>query len=174
MNQSALNRTDGTESEVQRDDTEALAKTAELRAADLALLILRVGLGVVFIAHGCQKVFGWFGGHGLAGTVAMMHGRLGIPVPLAYIASFTELLGGLAVLLGLFTRMGALGIAVVMSVAIATVHWKNGFFLDKQGFEYPFALLCMALSLVAAGPGRISIADIEGGLIRGRHEKSRA
>jgi putative oxidoreductase len=173
MNLSTARQTDTTAYVGHRDDTEAVAKSAALTATDWGLLILRIGLGVIFVAHGCQKVFGWFGGHGLEGTAAMMHGGLGIPVPLAYVASFTELLGGLAVLLGLFTRIGAAGIAVVMVVAIATVHWKNGFFLEKQGFEYPMALLAMALSLIVAGPGRIAIADLEGRLIGSRHEKGR-
>ena len=131
-----------------------------MSAADWGLLFLRIGLGIVFVAHGSQKVFGWFGGPGLAGTVGFM-GQMGIPVPLAYIAAFTELLGGLGVLLGVLTRTAALGLAITMLVAIFTVHLPHGFFADKQGFEYPFALLMIALALIATGPGHFSLGDWE-------------
>jgi putative oxidoreductase len=133
-----------------------------LTAADWGLLFLRIALGIVFIAHGAQKVFGWFGGPGLAGTVGFMHGKLGIPVPLAYLASFTEFFGGLAVLFGFLGRLAALGLSINMLVAIFTVHLPNGFFLGKkEGFEYAFALLGMALCVLFAGPGRIALADFE-------------
>src|ERR1041385_6864209 len=106
-----------------------------LSALDWGLLFLRIGLGVVFFAHGAQKVFGWFGGPGLAGTVGLM-GQMGIPAPPAYIAAFTEFFGGLAVLLGVLTRLASLGLAINMLVAIFHVHLANGFFADKKGFEY--------------------------------------
>ena len=131
-----------------------------MTATDWGLLFLRIGLGVIFFAHGAQKVFGWFDGPGLAGTVGMM-GKMGIPAPLAYIASFTELLGGLGVLLGVLTRLASLGLAINMLVAIFLVHLPNGFFADKKGFEYPFALLMMALALFAMGPGHLAAGDWE-------------
>lgn len=143
-------------------------ENAEVRvvsATDWALLILRVALGIVFVAHGCQKVFGLFGGDGLAGTAAKMHAGMGVPAPLAYVASFTELLGGLGVLLGVLARLGGVGIAIVMVVAMTQVHMKNGFFLPG-GFEYTFALLGMALALVVAGPGKIAVGDFEARLFQ--------
>jgi putative oxidoreductase len=134
-------------------------------AADYGLLIVRLALGVIFFAHGAQKVFGWFGGPGLANTVGFFHG-MGIPAPLAYLASFTELLGGIAVLLGLLSRLAALGLAVNMLVAIFHVHLSNGFFAEHKGFEFPLALLAMSLLLVLTGPGRLAIADMEPSWLR--------
>lgn len=131
-----------------------------ITATDWGLLALRLALGVIFIAHGGQKVFGWFGGHGLANTVAGM-GQMGIPAPLAYLAAFTEFFGGVAVVIGLLTRLASLGLAVVMIVAIAQVHLKNGFFLENKGFEYNIALLGMAVALVLTGPGRLAFGDFE-------------
>ena len=142
----------------------ARTETVALTAKDWGLLFLRIGLGIVFIAHGGQKVFGWFGGPGLAGTVGFMS-HMGIPAPLAYLAAFTEFFGGLGVLLGLLTRAAALGLAVTMLVAIFTVHLPHGFFADKQGFEYPFALLMIAFALIATGPGRLAIGDWEPNLL---------
>lgn len=123
---------------------------------DVGLLVLRVGLGVVFIAHGGQKVFGAFGGPGLQGTVQFMSEKLGIPAVLAYVASFTEFFGGMAVLLGLLTPLAAMGLAVTMAVAILRVHLPAGFFAPK-GYEYPLALLAQSLCLTVAGPGRLSL-----------------
>ncbi|HVG39296.1 MAG TPA: DoxX family protein [Pyrinomonadaceae bacterium] len=122
-----------------------------------ATVPLRLALGVIFIAHGAQKVFGVWGGPGLnkwlSGTppfglrpAALWMGA----------AAFSELIGGLLVLLGLLTRLGALSIAAVMIVAMLGVHGKNGLFLSNQGFEYTLALLGMALALLIAGGGRLS------------------
>ncbi|MFO1519804.1 MAG: DoxX family protein [bacterium] len=127
------------------------------------LLLLRLALGAIFIVHGGQKVFGWLHGPGLDGWVAMM-GKSGVPAFMAYLAAFTEFGGGIAVVLGLLTRLAGLGLASVMAVAIWQVHWKNGFFLNwflepgkGHGYEYNLALIAMALCLVFAGAGRISI-----------------
>lgn len=136
------------------------AQGASPLSTDAALLVLRLTLGIVFAAHGAQKVLGAFGGPGLAGTVQGM-AMAGIPAPLAYLAAFTEFFGGLAVLIGLLARLASAGLAVTMLVAIFKVHLSGGFFAPK-GFEYPFVLLGIALALIAAGPGRFAIADIEG------------
>ncbi len=126
-------------------------------------LVVRVVLGLVFVAHGSQKVLGAFGGPGLKGVVANMK-QMGVPAPLAVLAAFTEFLGGLAVVVGFLARPAALGLAVVMVVAIATVHAKHGFFLNMHmipgrghGFEFNLALLAMALSIVVGGAGMWSI-----------------
>lgn len=130
----------------------------------LALLVVRLGLGIIFFAHGAQKVFGWYGGHGLKGTVSSFQQRMGIPLALGLIASFTELLGGLGVLAGFLTRPAALGLAIVMLAAVYKVHWQNGFFLNwglqpgkGHGFEMNLALIAMALALMIGGGGTLSI-----------------
>src|ERR1041385_5416558 len=119
-----------------------------MTAIDLALLIVRVVLGVIFIAHGAQKLFGWYGGAGITGTVNMM-GNLGTahPVPLAWVAALSEFFGGLFVLFGFLTPFaGALIISVMLS-AIVNVHLKNGFFNGKRGYEFNLSLIAMSLIL---------------------------
>lgn len=120
-------------------------------------LPLRVALGVIFIAHGAQKVFGAFGGPGL-GRFAAGTAPFGLQPAWLWLgaAAFAEFIGGLLVLLGLFTRLGALLIISVMLVAIAGVHWP-AFFAQNRGFEFPFALLMMAVALLIAGGGRWSV-----------------
>jgi putative oxidoreductase len=144
--------------------TSAMPSSGGITSIDLGLLILRLGLGTVFFAHGAQKIFGWFGGKGLEATVSgMVQG--GIPAPLAFLAAFTEFFGALAVLSGLLSRLASLGLFITMMVAIFGVHISGGFFLPK-GFEYAFSLGVMALTLIFTGPGRIAIADIEAKLFR--------
>ncbi len=132
--------------------------------ASRPLLIVRVFLGVVFFAHGSQKVFGWFGGGGLRGTIAYFKQALGVPPPLTVLAALTELLGGLAMIVGLLVRPAALGLIIVMLVAIATVHWRNGFFMNwslepgkGHGLEMNFALIGMALAVLLGGAGAWSL-----------------
>lgn len=131
----------------------------------LGLLVLRITLGAIMFAHGAQKVLGWFGGYGLKATTGHFKNALHIPLPLAYIAAFTEFLGGIAIAAGILTRLAALGIAVAMAVAIQKVHIKNGFFLSggangkSGGFEYNLALLAMALFLLLSGPGAFALLN---------------
>ena len=123
-----------------------------------APLFIRLALGTIFIAHGSQKVFGAFGGPGIPGVTEMTTGMGLKPAVLwAWALALTEFLGGVAVLVGLFTRFAAFGIAVVMLVAIITVHGKNGLFLSNGGFEFALALIAMALSLIASGAGKFSL-----------------
>src|SRR5215472_3812181 len=124
------------------------------------LLIVRVFLGVIFVAHGAQKVFGLFGGPGLKGTIGYFRSALGVPPALAVLAALTECFGGLAVFVGLLTRVAALGLLV----AVAKVHWQNGFFLNMSlqpgkghGFEFNWALIGMALALLVGGGGAKSV-----------------
>lgn len=131
---------------------------------DIGLLIVRLALGAIFIAHGAQKVFGAFGGQGLEGAVSGM-AKTGIPAFLVYTAAFTEFFGGIAMVVGLFSRVAGLGLAIVMLVAMVKIHLPNGFFLASMGYEYNLALLAMSLLIVFAGPGRLAIADIEGRLL---------
>lgn len=145
------------------DATAARAESRAVSATDWALFVLRLALGVIFFAHGAQKVFGWFGGQGLAGTVSGF-GQMGIPAPLAYLAAFTELLGGLGMIFGVLSRLSGLGLAITMVVAALKVHLPNGFFLNGPGgpgFEYNLALFAMAVAVLLAGPGRLAVADWE-------------
>jgi len=119
------------------------------------VLLLRLIVGIVFLMHGSQKLLGAFGGPGISGTVGFM-GKMGIPVPLAYAAIFAEFFGGLSLLAGFLTRLGAFGIAVNMVVAILLVHLKNGFFAPK-GFEFPLTLFVGALGIFLFGPGKYSV-----------------
>ena len=129
-----------------------------------SLMIVRLGLGVIFFAHGSQKVFGWFGGHGLKGTIGYFQQSLQIPPALGALAALGELLGGLGMLVGFLSRPAALGLIVSMLVAISKVHWPNGFFLNWEmqpgkghGFEMNLALIAMALAIFVGGGGVLSI-----------------
>lgn len=131
-----------------------------------ALLILRIVLGAIFFAHGAQKVMGWFDGYGLKGTAQYFTNVLRIPLPLFYVAAFTEFFGGIALALGILTRFAALGMVVIMSVAILKANWKNGFFMNwgavggrGEGYEYDLALLAMALFLTLSGPGQFALLN---------------
>jgi len=126
-------------------------------------LVVRLGLGVIFFAHGAQKVFGWFGGRGLSATIAGFR-QMNIPPAATVLAAFVECFGGLAVLVGFLTRPAALGLIAVMLVAIAKVHVAHGFFLNwsmtpgkGHGFEFNLALLAMALAILIGGGGVLSI-----------------
>lgn len=117
---------------------------------NFALLAVRVVAGVIFAAHGSQKLFGAFGGQGLEATVGMM-GVIGYPVAIG------EFFGGLGLIVGFLTRFSAASLIVVMLGAIATVHGKNGFFMSAGGFEYNLALIGLLLPTLIAGPGRYSV-----------------
>ena len=124
--------------------------------------VVRLALGIVFFAHGAQKVFGWFGGHGLKATIQVFQQYMKIPPAATVLAAFIECFGGLALIVGFLARPSALGLIVVMLVAIAKVHWKNGFFLATQpgqsnGWEYNFALIAMALAVLIGGAGALSV-----------------
>ena len=122
------------------------------------LLILRLVVGLTMAAHGSQKLFGWFGGHGLTGTGGFLE-QLGF-VPgrrNALFAGLAEFMGGLLLALGLATPLAATLIISVMFVAIATVHLKNGFFNHAQGYEYNLTLAVVALSVAIIGAGPLSL-----------------
>lgn len=118
------------------------------------LAVLRVVLGVIFFVHGWQKLF-MFGFHGVAG----MFTSLGVPLPAAtsVIVTLVEFFGGLALLLGVFTRWAAILIAIDMIGAILLVHLKNGFYNQKMGFEFPLILLAAAICVALAGGGSPSL-----------------
>ena len=128
-----------------------------------ATAILRLVLGLVFFAHGAQKVLGWFGGFGFSGTMGFFTGTMHIPAPFAFLAIMAEFLGGLGLILGFLTRIAAFGIAVNMLVAVAMVHSANGFFMNwngnqkGEGFEYHLLVLAMTVFLMARGAGAFSV-----------------
>jgi putative oxidoreductase len=123
---------------------------------DWVLLILRVVLGIIFLAHGSQLLFGAFGGPGLAGVMGPQGpGGGGIVGLLVAIGQF---FGGLGILVGLLSRFSAAALIVIMIGAIVLVHWQNGFFLGpKPGFEFNLALIGMLLPVLIAGPGQFAV-----------------
>jgi putative oxidoreductase len=132
-------------------------------ADDHTLTLLRAGLGVVFFAHGAQKMLGWFGGNGYAGTVSYFTHGLGIPEIFAVLAILAEFLGGIGLILGLLSRIAAFGIAVNMFVGLFLVHLQNGFFMNwmgtkqGEGFEFHILALCMLFTVMARGSGAWSL-----------------
>jgi putative oxidoreductase len=122
------------------------------------LLLLRVVLGLVVAAHGAQKLFGWFGGPGLAGTSGWLESMGFRPGKLhAGVTGLAEFGGGLLLALGFLTPLGAAAVIGVMTVAIVTVHSQNGFFNTSGGFEFNLVLLVAAATLAFTGPGEYSV-----------------
>lgn len=130
-----------------------------------AVTIVRLTLGVIFVAHGAQKVLGWFGGAGWSGTIEAF-AKQGMPAPVTALIMIAEFFGGLGVLFGCLTRIAAFGPAIVMTGAIVLVHLKNGFFLNwflvpgkGHGMECNLAYLAMAVAVMLAGPGALSVDE---------------
>ena len=121
-------------------------------------LALRFPVGLIFAAHGAQKLFGWFGGYGLEGTGQWM-GSIGLAPGylMALLAGSAEFFGGLALVLGLLVRPAAAALAFAMLVAIFTVHIDKGLFVANNGYEFGLALVAVAASLVVTGAGRASL-----------------
>jgi putative oxidoreductase len=131
-------------------------------SGDVTFTILRLVLGVVFFAHGAQKMLGWFGGYGFHGTIgAFTH--MGMPAPMALLIICTEFFGGLGLIFGLLTRIAAFGVGGLMIGAIFMVHLPNGFFMNwmgtqkGEGFEFHLLALAMAGSLLLRGAGAFSL-----------------
>ena len=127
------------------------------------ILVLRIVLGSIVSAHGAQKLFGWFGGGGPRGT-ADSFARLGFraPILMAFAAGLAEFGGGLLIATGLLTPLAALAITVLMLNAIATVHWRNGFWNTAGGYEFNLLVLAAAVAIASAGPGRFSLDALLG------------
>ena len=127
-------------------------------ATGLDTLPLRVGAGVIFAAHGAQKLFGWFGGYGLEGIGGWM-ASIGIEpgVLMAALAGGAEFFGGLFLIVGLLVRPAAVVLAITMVVAIAAVHLQNGLFMTNNGYEFGLALLVISVGLAIRGAGSISL-----------------
>jgi putative oxidoreductase len=126
-------------------------------------LLARLMLGIVMFPHGAQKMLGWFGGHGFSGTMNFFTGMMHIPAPFAFLAILAEFAGSLALIAGVLSRVAALGIATVMTVAVVTVHAANGFFMNwtgsqkGEGFEYHLLALGLALIVIFQGGGKASV-----------------
>jgi putative oxidoreductase len=133
-----------------------------MRSADVAQLLLRLALAVVIWPHGAQKALGLFGGPGIAETVSGL-GHLGIPALVAYLVIAVEFVGPVLLVLGVLTRLVALGIAIDMAAAALLVHLPNGFFMNfagnqkGEGVEFFIVIVGGALALVIGGSGRIAI-----------------
>jgi putative oxidoreductase len=129
---------------------------------DVVLTTLRLVLGVVYFAHGAQKMLGWFGGYGFHGTMGFFT-HMGMPAPVAFLVICTEFFGGLGLIVGLLTRIAALGIGVEMIGAIFMVHMANGFFMNwagnqkGEGFEYHLLAIAMSAALLLRGAGAFSV-----------------
>ena len=125
-----------------------------------APLVIRIPLGIIFMAHGAQKLFGWFGGYGLEGTgqwlasVGFEPGYI-----MALLAGSAEFFGGLALVLGLLTRPAAIVTAFTMLMAM-TVHIGNGLFVSNNGYEFALILLAASVSLAISGAGKLSVDSI--------------
>jgi putative oxidoreductase len=130
---------------------------------DAGLLLARMGFGLLMAAHGSQKLFGWFGGYGLAGTggyfesLGFRPGRF-----FAAAAGATELSAGLLVALGLLGPLGPALIVSVMIVAMATVHWQHGLFAQHNGIEVPLLYAVAAVAIALTGPGAYSLDGLLG------------
>lgn len=125
---------------------------------NLAILVLRLALGFMFVAHGLQKAFGLFGGPGIGGFFEMLSGLGFKPAVFwAYLAAYTELVGGVFLVAGLFTRGAAAALLILIVVAAFKVHLGKGFFLSAGGFEYTFIIAAVCIALIITGPGKFSV-----------------
>ena len=130
---------------------------------DASLAFMRIMLGIVFFAHGAQKVLGWFGGYGFSGTMGFFTTQMHIPPVFAFLAICAEFFGSLGLILGFLTRIAAFGIAVNMIVAVLMVHIHVGFFVNwfgnqkGEGFEYHLLALALAIPVMIRGAGAVSV-----------------
>ena len=144
--------------------------------SDWTVGIVRIMLGLVFFAHGAQKMLGWYGGPGLAKSMRTFTEDLHLPSTLAFLVIAGEFLGGIGLIVGLFSRIAALVIAVTMLGAIATVHFRFGLFLNwfggqkGHGIEYHLLAIALALVVVVKGAGAFSIDNTVCKLVPGAEQ----
>ncbi len=134
-----------------------LAKLTQTKAG-IDSIPLRLAAGIIFSAHGAQKLFGWFGGYGLEGTAGWMT-SIGLEPGflMALLAGGAEFFGGLLLIIGLLVRPTAFVLALTMLVAIVTVHLTHGLFISNNGYEFALALLAISIALAIRGAGSLSI-----------------
>mgnify|MGYP000850259234 CR=1 FL=1 len=125
---------------------------------NIGLLLIRLVIGVLFVGHGAQKLFGWFGGYGLKGTGGWME-SIGIKpgVTMALLAGLAELIGGILFALGLLTPIAGIVIAATMVVGIAKVHGQNGLWVTSNGYEYNLTLIAVTIGIALIGPGQYAL-----------------
>ncbi len=134
-------------------------------------LVLRIGLAVVMLPHGAQKLLGWFGGYGYDGTMGFFTQQMGLPWLVAFLVIIGESLGSVALVAGLLTRFTAASFIVIMIGAIALVHAPHGFFMNwfgqqsGEGFEYHLLVIGMSAALVIAGGGKWAVDNIIASLL---------
>jgi putative oxidoreductase len=130
---------------------------------DVGRLIVRLALGLVMFPHGAQKLLGWFGGNGFAGTLQFFTSQFNMPAALVLLVIIAEFFGSISLITGFLGRVGALGILCVMLGAIFMVHLPNGFFMNwmgnqkGEGIEYHLLAIGMALAILVKGSGAFSI-----------------
>lgn len=130
---------------------------------DVDLAILRLVLGIVFFAHGAQKMLGWFGGYGFNGTMGFFTNMMHVPAVFGFLAIAAEFFGGLGLILGFLTRVAAFGILCNMVVAVVMVHSHVGFFMNwtgtqkGEGYEYHLLVLAITILLMVRGAGAASL-----------------
>ena len=125
---------------------------------NIGLLIIRVVIGVIFMGHGAQKLFGWFGGYGIKGTGGWFE-SIGIKpgAAMALLAGLAELIGGILFTLGLLTPLAGIMIAGTMVMAIAKVHAPNGLWSTENGYEYHLIVIAAVIGIALIGPGQYAI-----------------
>jgi putative oxidoreductase len=129
---------------------------------DIPLALARIALGVVFFAHGAQKMLGWFGGSGFSQTIAEF-AKFGMPASVALFAILVEFFGSLSLFFGFLTRLAAIAIMLEMAGAVLTVHMRNGFFMNwmgrakGEGFEYHILVIALGLLIAVRGAGAWSV-----------------
>jgi len=131
--------------------------TIQNALAPFAEPLVRVTAGLFLVPHGAQKLFGAFGGYGIEATGQFFAAKLGLPPSLALVAGLIEFFGGIALALGLVTRVAAGLVVGLMAVAVVHVHLGNGYFWTDGGFEYPLFWAIVALSYVVRGGGKYSL-----------------
>ena len=134
--------------------TSTITKTEQ----SLSALPLRIIAGILFVAHGAQKLFAWFGGYGLEGTGQWMESiGLAPGYLMALMAGSVEFFGGLLLIIGYLTRPTSFVLAITMVVAIFTVHIDNGLFMATNGYEFALTLIAISVSLMFSGAGKLSL-----------------
>lgn len=129
----------------------------------ISFLILRMALGVAIFPHGAQKLLGWFGGHGMEGTLGFFTTKMGVPYFIAVLVIIGEFFGALGLITGFLTRFCAAAMATIMAGAVAMAHWNNGFFMNwsgkqaGEGFEYHILAIGISAALIISGAGSFSL-----------------